>query len=68
MPWRGLATHASQRCHTQETCSVVSSPGWRGDETLDPRRSLLSERYDGTLAERVVVVRSVMTIACQPRS
>jgi NADPH:quinone reductase-like Zn-dependent oxidoreductase len=26
-----------------------------GDETLDPRRSLLSERYDGTFAERVVV-------------
>ena len=26
-----------------------------GDETLDPRRSLLSERYDGTLAEFVVV-------------
>ncbi len=26
-----------------------------GDETLDPRRSLLSERYPGTLAERVYV-------------
>ncbi len=26
-----------------------------GDETLDPRRSLLSERYDGTFAEQVVV-------------
>src|SRR5277367_4511285 len=26
-----------------------------GDETLDPRRSLLSERYQGTLAERVTV-------------
>ncbi len=26
-----------------------------GDETLDPGRSLLSERYDGTLAERVSV-------------
>jgi NADPH:quinone reductase-like Zn-dependent oxidoreductase len=35
--------------------AVVSSPGWTGDETLDPRRSLLSERYDGTLAEQVVV-------------
>src|SRR5919202_6131441 len=34
--------------------SVISSPGWVGDETLDPRRSLLSERYDGTFAERVV--------------
>ena len=28
-----------------------------GDETLDPRRSLLSERYDGTFAEKVVVPR-----------
>jgi NADPH:quinone reductase-like Zn-dependent oxidoreductase len=28
-----------------------------GDETLDPRRSLLSEVYDGTFAERVVVPR-----------
>src|SRR3954449_12874112 len=28
-----------------------------GDETYDPRRSLLSEKYDGTLAEQVVVPR-----------
>ena len=28
-----------------------------GDETLDPRRSLLSEVYDGTLAEKVMVPR-----------
>jgi NADPH:quinone reductase-like Zn-dependent oxidoreductase len=28
-----------------------------GDETLDPARSLLSERYDGTFAERVTVPR-----------
>src|ERR1700742_5112399 len=26
-----------------------------GDETLDPRRSLLSERYQGTFAEKVMV-------------
>ena len=32
-------------------------PGWRGDETLDPKRSLLSERHQGTFAERVVVPR-----------
>jgi NADPH:quinone reductase-like Zn-dependent oxidoreductase len=38
--------------------AVVSSPGWSGDETLDPRRSLLSERYQGTLAEEVVVPRA----------
>jgi NADPH:quinone reductase-like Zn-dependent oxidoreductase len=29
-----------------------------GDETLDPRRSLLSERYQGTFAERVTVPRA----------
>src|ERR687895_1724711 len=28
-----------------------------GDETLDPKRSLLSERHQGTLAERVAVPR-----------
>src|SRR3954454_15688446 len=35
--------------------SVISDPDWRGDETLDPRRSLLSERHAGTFAEQVVV-------------
>lgn len=35
--------------------SVISSPGWTGEQTLDPRRSLLSERHQGTLAEQVVV-------------
>ena len=37
--------------------AVISDPDWFGDETLDPRRSLLSERYQGTLAERVAVPR-----------
>lgn len=37
--------------------AVISSPGWDGDETLDPRRTLLSEKYPGTLAERVWVPR-----------
>ncbi|MFW6091807.1 MAG: zinc-binding dehydrogenase [Actinomycetota bacterium] len=37
--------------------SVISDPDWRGDETLDPARSLLSERYQGTFAERVAVPR-----------
>jgi NADPH:quinone reductase-like Zn-dependent oxidoreductase len=37
--------------------SVISSPDWVGDETLDPGRSLLSERYNGTFAERVAVPR-----------
>jgi NADPH:quinone reductase-like Zn-dependent oxidoreductase len=31
--------------------------GEGSDETLDPRRSLLSERHDGTFAERVAVPR-----------
>src|SRR6201991_4075654 len=35
--------------------AVISSDSWRGDETLDPRRSLLSERYQGALAEKVAV-------------
>jgi NADPH:quinone reductase-like Zn-dependent oxidoreductase len=38
--------------------AVVSDPGWRGDETEDPRRSLLSERYQGTFAERVAVPKA----------
>lgn len=37
--------------------SVISSDEWRGDETLDPRRLLLSEKHPGTLAERVAVPR-----------
>jgi NADPH:quinone reductase-like Zn-dependent oxidoreductase len=38
--------------------AVISDPAWTGDETLDPKRSLLSERYQGTFADRVVVPRS----------
>jgi NADPH:quinone reductase-like Zn-dependent oxidoreductase len=37
--------------------SVIASEGWEGDETLDPRRTLLSEKHQGTLAERVIVPR-----------
>ncbi len=37
---------------------VVSDPSWRGDETFDPRRSLLSERHQGAMAERVAVPRA----------
>jgi len=37
--------------------SVISDEGRTGDETLDPRRSLLSERYDGTFAQQVAVPR-----------
>lgn len=34
---------------------VIASPGWQGDETLDPKRSLLSELYQGTFCERITV-------------
>jgi NADPH:quinone reductase-like Zn-dependent oxidoreductase len=38
--------------------AVISDPdAGGGDETLDPGRSLLSERYDGTFAQRVAVPR-----------
>jgi NADPH:quinone reductase-like Zn-dependent oxidoreductase len=35
--------------------AVINDPSWQGDDTLDPRRSLLSERYPGTFAEKVAV-------------
>ncbi|HWJ66339.1 MAG TPA: zinc-binding dehydrogenase [Nocardioides sp.] len=35
--------------------AVVSDPAWSGDETFDPRRSLLSERHQGTFADKVIV-------------
>ena len=35
--------------------SVINAPGWSGDETLDPGRSLLSEKHQGSLAEYVIV-------------
>lgn len=38
--------------------SVIASPGWHADETLDPRRSILSEIHQGTFCERIVVPES----------
>jgi NADPH:quinone reductase-like Zn-dependent oxidoreductase len=35
--------------------AVIKSDSWDGDETLDPARSLLSERHQGALAEYVAV-------------
>jgi NADPH:quinone reductase-like Zn-dependent oxidoreductase len=35
--------------------SVITSDGWRGDDTLDPKRTLLSEKHQGALAEKVAV-------------
>jgi NADPH:quinone reductase-like Zn-dependent oxidoreductase len=38
--------------------AVIGDPdAGGGDETLDPRRSLLSERYNGTFAQKVAVPR-----------
>ena len=34
---------------------VIGDPGVAGDETLDPKRSLLTEKYQGTFADTVVV-------------
>src|SRR4051812_2659638 len=38
--------------------AVVSDASWRGDETFDPGRTLLSERHQGTLAEQGAVPRA----------
>lgn len=37
--------------------AVVNDPSWRGDDTLDPKRTLLSERHQGTFADTVAVPR-----------
>ena len=37
--------------------AVISDPSWSGDETFDPKRSLLSERHQGTIADKVIVPR-----------
>ena len=56
--------------------AVINDPDWRGDDTLDPRRSLLSEKHPGTFAEKVAVPRrnvvpkpeglSMVEAACLP--
>lgn len=35
--------------------AIVNDPLWSGDETLDPKRSILSELHQGTFAEYVIV-------------
>lgn len=57
---------------------VIGDPGIHGDETLDPHRTLLSERYPGALADTVYVPRrnlipkpaglSFVEAACLPTS
>jgi NADPH:quinone reductase-like Zn-dependent oxidoreductase len=46
--------------------AVITDPSWTGDETLDPKRSLLSERYQGTFADKVAVPRR--NIVAKPES
>jgi NADPH:quinone reductase-like Zn-dependent oxidoreductase len=52
----GDAAGVDQQGNEVVVHSVIGEPVG-GDETLDPKRSLLSERYPGTLAERVAVPR-----------
>lgn len=35
--------------------SVIGDPAWSGDETLDPKRTLLTEKHQGSFADTVVV-------------
>lgn len=37
--------------------SIIANPEWSGDETLDPKRTMLTEKYQGSFAETVVVPR-----------
>jgi NADPH:quinone reductase-like Zn-dependent oxidoreductase len=37
--------------------SVITDPDWTGDETLDPTRTLLTEKHQGTFADHVIVPR-----------
>ncbi len=46
--------------------AVISDPAWTGDQTLDPRRSLLSERHQGTFADKVAVPRR--NVVAKPES
>ena len=46
--------------------AVISDPAWRGDETFDPKRSLLSERHQGTFADKVAVPKA--NVVAKPAS
>ena len=37
--------------------AVINDPAWTGNELHDPKRSLLSERFQGTFADKVAVPR-----------
>jgi NADPH:quinone reductase-like Zn-dependent oxidoreductase len=51
------AAGTDEEGHDVVVHALVGDPDHRGDETLDPRRSLLSERHQGTFADEVVVPR-----------
>jgi NADPH:quinone reductase-like Zn-dependent oxidoreductase len=54
----GDATGIDEEGNEVVVHSVIGDPdAGGGDETYDPKRSLLSEKYAGTFAERVVVPR-----------
>lgn len=38
--------------------AVIASPTWRGDETLDPNRSIFSEHHQGLMSERALVPKA----------
>ncbi|MCW2787264.1 MAG: Zn-dependent oxidoreductase [Marmoricola sp.] len=46
--------------------AVINDPSWTGDQTLDPKRSLLSERHQGTFADYVIVPR--VNVIAKPAS
>jgi NADPH:quinone reductase-like Zn-dependent oxidoreductase len=35
--------------------SIIGDPTWSGDETLDPKRTLLTEKHQGAMADHIVV-------------
>lgn len=37
--------------------SIIGDPTWFGDETLDPKRTMLTEKHQGSFADTVVVPR-----------
>ena len=38
--------------------AVINAPDWTGDDTVDPKRTLLSEKHQGSLAEYVIVPKA----------
>jgi NADPH:quinone reductase-like Zn-dependent oxidoreductase len=51
------AAGIDDRGHEVIVHAVIADQDWQGDDTMDPQRTLLSEKHQGTLAERVIVPR-----------